>query len=81
MLAREHLVVRLLGPAVVLLTVPLIAPFGLGGLGEVPTTAFLFVSVLCFAQAVRFPDKAPWWVVGASASFGGAFTTKTLPSW
>jgi hypothetical protein len=78
MLAREHLAVRLVGPAVVLMAMPLIAPFGLGGLGEVPTTAFLFLCVLCFVQAVRFPDKAPWWVAGASASFGGAFTTKTF---
>jgi hypothetical protein len=78
MLAREGLVLRLAGPALVLVAVPAVPTYGLGGLGEVPTTFFLFAAVLALVEAVRSPLRAPWWVLGASIAFGAAIATKTF---
>ncbi len=78
MLRRESIGLRLVGPALVLIAVPLIPTYGLGGLGEVPTTFFLFAAVLALVEAVRSPPRAPWWVLAASVAFGAAFTTKTF---
>ena len=39
---------------------------------------FLFAALLALAEAVRTPERAPWWVLGASVAFGAAVTTKTF---
>lgn len=78
LLRREPLVVRVLGPAVVLMASPSIPIFGLGALGEVATTFFFFAMILAFVQAVRSPERAPLWVVVAGLAFGAAYTTKTF---
>src|SRR5690606_29379528 len=77
-LAREGVVARLTGPFLVLLAIPMIPLYGLGGLGEIPTTFFLLVAVLALARAVAAPERSPWWVLAASLAFGAAFTTKTF---
>jgi hypothetical protein len=78
LLLRQHAVLRIVGPSLVLLGVPQIAGIGLGGMGEVPTSAFLFGAVLALVEAVRSPQQAPWWVLGASLSYGAAIATKTF---
>jgi hypothetical protein len=78
MLAREGLVLRVAGPALVLIAVPVIHTYGLGGLGEVPTTFFLFTAVLALVEAVRSPERAPWFTLGGSIAFGAAIATKTF---
>lgn len=77
-LLRDHPVLRLVGPALALLGVPSIAIYALGGLGEVPTTAFLLAAVLALAAALRSPERAPQWVFGAAVAFGAALATKTF---
>ncbi|HMG40714.1 MAG TPA: hypothetical protein VK611_05265 [Acidimicrobiales bacterium] len=69
---------RAAGPVVVLLGVPSIGVYALGGLGEVPTTFFLFLAVLAIAAALRSIERAPLWVLGASVAFGAALATKTF---
>jgi hypothetical protein len=78
LLREQHVVVRIVGPLFVLLAVPGIWRYGLGGLGEIPTSFFLFAAVLALAEAVRSPQRAPWWVFGGFAAFGAAFATKTF---
>ncbi|HSJ19743.1 MAG TPA: hypothetical protein VK964_04125 [Nocardioidaceae bacterium] len=78
LLLRESAVVRIVGPFVVLLTVPLIPIYGLGGLGEIPTSFFLFAAILALVEAVRSPKRSPQWVLGASVAFGAAVATKTF---
>jgi hypothetical protein len=75
---RDHKVLRVLGPILVLLAMPAASLYGLGGLGEVPVSFFMFGSVLFLVEAIRRPERAPWWVAAAAASFGGAVTTKTF---
>ena len=69
---------QVVGPALVLLGVPSIGVYALGGLGEVPTTFFLLVAVLAVAGALRSIERAPRWVFGASVAFGAALATKTF---
>jgi hypothetical protein len=71
---------RVVGPWVVLLTAPVVSLYGLGGLGEIPVTAFMLAAVLALAQAVRVPERAPWWVAGAALAYGAALATKTFSS-
>ena len=75
---RESALVRLVGPFVALLAVPWIPLYGLGGLGEIPTSFFLFAAVLALVQAVRSVERSPWWVLVAFVAFGAAFATKTF---
>jgi len=77
-LLRDHPVLRLVGPTLVLVGVPSIAVYALGGLGEVPTTTFLLAAVLALAAALRSPEQAPRWVFGAAVAFGAALATKTF---
>jgi hypothetical protein len=77
-LLREHKVLRVVGPWIVLLTAPVVSLYGLGGLGEIPVTAFMLASILALAQAVRVPERAPWWVAGAALAYGAALATKTF---
>jgi hypothetical protein len=78
LMLREHVVLRVLGPSLVLLAAPAVSLYGLGGLGEIPMSFFLFAALLALAEAVRTPERAPWWVLGASVAFGAAVTTKTF---
>ncbi len=77
-LLRDHKVLRVVGPILVLLAMPGASLYGLGGLGEVPVSFFMFGALLFLVEAVRRPERAPWWVAAAAASFGGAVTTKTF---
>jgi hypothetical protein len=78
LMLRDHAVLRVVGPLVVLLSAPSVALYGLGGLGEIPMSFFLLAALLALAEGVRAPDRAPWWVVGAAVAFGAAVTTKTF---
>jgi hypothetical protein len=78
LLRERHPLLRAVAPVVVLLGVPSIAVYALGGLGEVPTTSFLLAAVLALAAALRAPERAPQWVFGASVAFGAALATKTF---
>lgn len=78
LLVRESAAVRIAGPFVVLLAVPDIPVYGLGGLGEVPTSCFLFAAILALIEALRSPLRSPWWVLGAAVAFGAAVATKTF---
>jgi hypothetical protein len=77
-LLRDNAVTRTVGPLLVLLGIPLIWIYGLGGLGEIPTCMFLFAAVLALGEAVRVPKWAPLLVFGAFVAFGAAFATKTF---
>jgi Dolichyl-phosphate-mannose-protein mannosyltransferase len=77
-LLRDNPVTRTVGPALVLLGIPLIWLYGLGGLGEIPTCMFLFAAVLALGEAVQAPKRAPVLVFGAFVAFGAAFATKTF---
>jgi 4-amino-4-deoxy-L-arabinose transferase-like glycosyltransferase len=75
---RDRPVLRVVGPALVLLVAPSVALYALGGLGEIPVSFFLLLTVLALVEGVRTPERAPWWVLGAGLSFGAAVTTKTF---
>ena len=77
-LLRDNPVTRTVGPVLVLLGIPLIWLYGLGGLGEIPTCMFLFAAVLALGEAVRVTKRAPLLVFGAFVAFGAAFATKTF---
>lgn len=74
----KHPALRVAAPLLVLLAIPGIPLYGLSGLGEIPTSFFLFGAVLALVQAVRLPDRAPHWVLAASVAFGAAIATKTF---
>ena len=78
LLLRDHRRLQVVGPALVLVGAPSIASYALGGMGEVPTTFFLFLAVLAIAAALRSLEHAPRWVFGASVAFGAALVTKTF---
>ena len=80
LLLREHRVLRVVGPSVVILTAPVVSLYGLGGLGEIPVTTFMLLAILALAQAVRVPTRAPLWVAGAALAYGAALATKTFSS-
>jgi hypothetical protein len=77
-LLRSHAVLRVVGPLLVLLALPRIAVYGLGGLGEIPMTALVLGAVLGLTEAVRSPGHAPRWAFGAFVAFGAALATKTF---
>jgi hypothetical protein len=78
LMLRDRPVMRVVGPALVLLVAPSVALYALGGLGEIPVSFFLLLTVLALVEGVRTPERAPWWVAGAGLAFGAAVTTKTF---